>query len=289
MIRSMTGFGRGEGNGWVTEIRSVNHRFGEIHFRAPRNLAPLESRVKQRVRARVRRGRVEIWCTPQGLEAASGTTWLVDESAAAQVVEALRGLKERLGLAGEVGVSELAWFREIFRSVEPPLDLDETWDKILPSLDQALAGLEAMREAEGQNLMLQMSNSLEYIERLRKKIADKSEGVVEEYRDRLARRMEELLGENVPDPARLLQEAALLAERSDISEELTRLASHVEQFRAGLEGPGPHGKRLDFLVQEMHREVNTIGSKTGDMEISGWVVEAKCEVEKIREQTANVE
>lgn len=289
MLKSMTGFGRGEGQGWVTEIRTVNHRFGDVAFRMSRSLSSLESRFKEEIKRFVRRGRVEVSCNPENPSKSEAYTISLEEQLSDQVYEILRRLKERYGFQDDVGLADLISFREIFRTQEESPDLDRVWDAILPSLTEALQHLDGMRLAEGGNLHQGLKESLNMMVELQQKIATRAPEVIEFYRERLHKRLKEIMPGDELDQGRLMQEIAIFSERSDITEEITRLSSHVDQFDGAMEGPGPTGRRLEFLLQEMNREVNTIGSKGNDMQISQWVVDCKSELEKMREQIQNVE
>ncbi len=285
----MTGFGRGESGGWAAEIRSVNHRFCEIQHRLPRSLASLEGRFRDELKKRIKRGRVEVACYPDGRSVNETRSMVLDEQMADQLLRALIQLKERYGIAQEVELSHILSQRDIFRTVEESPDLDQVWQAILPALMEALEAHDQMRLAEGGALLAAIRESLQNLQGLREQIAVRAPDVTENYRDRLAKRLEGLLPGQEWDEGRLLQEAAVFADRSDITEELSRLSSHIDQFRSLPESTGPHGRQLEFLLQEMNREVNTIGSKANDLSISQWVVASKAELEKMREQIQNVE
>jgi len=285
----MTGFGRGESEGWATELRSVNHRFGEVSFRIPRNLASLESRFREEIKKRIKRGRLDLSCSPENPRKSEAFTFSLDEALSDQVYQLLNRLKDRYGLRQDPDLKDLAAFREIFRSQEESQDIEGIWEAVHPSLDAALDSLDRMRLLEGGNLTEGIKESLRVIGGTCRKFMERSPQVVEMYRERLLKRLNEFLPEDTIDQGRLLQEVLVFADRSDIEEELTRLMSHIQQFHAAMDGDGPHGRRLEFLLQEMNREVNTIGSKGNDLMMSQWVVECKCELEQIREQIQNVE
>jgi uncharacterized protein (TIGR00255 family) len=289
MIKSMTGFGRGESGGWITEIRTVNHRFGDIHFRIPRILSSLEGRFKEEIKKRVKRGRVEVTSSPDAAVKVEAARITLDEDRTDQIYQALTQVKERFGFDQDVSLDHLMSFPDIFKTVEDSPDLDQLWQAISPSLTNAINSLDEMRVAEGSNLMAVVMESLSVIEKIHPHLVERAPEVVEFYRERLTKRMESLLPGEQLDEGRMLQEAALFADRSDITEELARLLSHLEQFHTIMESPGPHGRKMEFLLQEMNREINTIGSKGNDMQISRWVVAGKSELEKIREQILNVE
>jgi uncharacterized protein (TIGR00255 family) len=289
MIKSMTGFGRGESDGWTTEIRTVNHRFADIAFRFSRELSSLERRFKEEIKKRVKRGRVEVYCSPENPKSSETSTVVLDEGLADQIYQILKGLNERYGFRQELDLGALVSFREIFKTLNASPDFDRIWTTILPSLETALESLDRMRLLEGENLLQGLKDSLHAMEEVHRKITDAAPQVVESYRERLINRMETLVPGDELDRTRLLQEVALFADRSDITEELTRLKSHIDQFYKAIDGQGSVGRRLEFLLQEMNREVNTIGSKGNDLHISQWVVECKSELEKMREQVQNIE
>jgi len=289
MIKSMTGFGRGEANGWCTEVRTVNHRFGDLHFHFSRSLAALESRFREKVKKTAKRGRMDLSCNPTDPSRVASCRLAVNEELADQIFQTMKGLKERYGLSQDVTLDHLVSYREIFQIVEEGQDLDQLWEELLPSLDEALAALDVMRQAEGRNLKEGIVASLGILEEMRERFREQAPGIVEAYRDRLAKRLESLEPGEKVDETRLLQEVSLFADRCDITEEVDRLQSHIHQFREMLNVPGPHGRRMEFLLQEMNREINTIGSKGNDLQISQWVVACKSELEKLREQIQNVE
>lgn len=289
MIKSMTGFGRGESEGWITELRSVNHRFGEISYKIPRNLASLDGRFREKIKKRVKRGRLDISCSPENSRRNEALTFFLDEALADQVYGLLKRLNERYGFRQDPDLKDMTAFREIFRTQEESPDIERIWETVCPSLEAALDSLDQMRVAEGENLVQGIKESLRLIQGFCRKCMERSPQIVEMYRERLLKRFKELLPENGLDQGRLLQEVLLFSDRSDIGEELTRLMSHIHQVHEAIDGEGPHGRRLEFLLQEMNREVNTIGSKGNDLLVSQWVVECKCELEKIREQIQNVE
>jgi len=289
MIKSMTGFGRGEAKGWCTEIRSVNHRFSDLHCHFSRSLAALESRFRERVKGTVSRGRIDLSCNPTDPSRGASFRLAVNEPLADQVFQTMKGLKERYGLSQEVTLDHLAAYREIFHFTEEGQDPDRVWEELLPSLDAALAAHDAMRCAEGRNLQEGLTASLGVLAEMGGRFREQAPAVVAAYRERLAKRLESLQPGEEVDETRLLQEVSLFADRCDITEEVDRLQSHIDQFNKMLNGPGPHGRRMEFLLQEMNREVNTIGSKGNDLQISRWVVACKSELEKLREQIQNVE
>ncbi|MFO7173743.1 MAG: YicC/YloC family endoribonuclease [Bacillota bacterium] len=299
MIRSMTGYGRGEASGpdgrLVAEIRAVNHRFAEVVVRLPRSLTALEDRVRRMVQQQVARGRVEVTVTwEEGGERPRRVK--VDKDLALAYYNALREIASVTGSKIEITSDSLARWPDVLTVEEAEVDPESQWPVLAEALAGALAGLVAMREREGEALAADLRARLDRVAELVAAIGDRAPLVVQEYRERLSRRLDELLGPGVVDPARLAQEVAIFADRCDITEELKRLQSHLSQFRAELDGesppdggPRPVGRKLDFLVQEMGREINTVGAKAQDLAIAAAVVEVKTELEKIREQVQNIE
>lgn len=292
MIRSMTGFGRRQApwkDGTLTiEIRSVNHRFLEIACRLPRALTAQEEVFKKAVQQRCSRGRVDMTVTIQSGKGRAGTVNL-DQALAKQYHRALRTLKNSLKLSGTIDVALIAGLRDVL-AVSDQVPEDPKLARLAHKLAlQALDDLESMRVQEGAALAKDMSGRLQTIKEHRSAIAHRSPALIEETFERMKQRIEKLLGSEVPDLPRLHQELAIYAERGDITEEIVRLDSHMIQFDQQLNRAESVGKTLDFLLQEMGREVNTIGSKANDAEIASHVVHMKAELERIREQVQNVE
>jgi len=292
MIKSMTGFGRGEWQGEeksiIVEVKSFNHRYLDISPHLPRRLNPLESRVRNLVKMRLSRGRIEV--AVQVDDSSPGEQKLeLDFALAKDLYQALRALQEGLGIQGEIRLETLANFREIFKRQEVETDLEQEWSFLQPALEGALGRLEQMRREEGLALREDFLHRLAAVDKMVREVEEKSPAILRAYRDRLAERVQELSGGLPLDEARLAQEVAYLAERSDITEELVRLRSHLHQFREMMDDAKPVGRKLDFLLQEINREANTIGAKGSDAGIAGVVVGIKSELEKMREQVQNVE
>ena len=293
MIRSMTGYGRGETGGetqrFLIEIKSVNNRYLDVQVKAPRSLTALESRLKKSVQERFSRGRFDVFITRVGGEQTSGRL-TVNRALAEDYVAALKELKERFGLHGEPDIATIASFPDVIAMSESAEDPAQLWQVLAAGMKQVLDDLETMRAGEGAALARDIVNRLSAITRLISGIRQKSPLIVERSRKRMTENLARLLNEQ-PDPVRIAQEIALLAERTDVTEELTRLDSHLAQFNAllGDESREGVGRKLDFLIQEIGREVNTIASKAMDADISLDVVEIKAELEKIREQVQNIE
>ncbi len=293
MIKSMTAFARAvrqtESAEVTVEARSYNSRNLDFHLKLPYTFAALEDRIKQRVQERIARGRLELRVQIRET-AGPAEGFEVDEPRARQYVEALGRLRSLFSLEGGVTLDHLVAAGDIIRPVETERDLEERWPVIREALDQALADLDTMRLREGRALERDFLERLDRLEELLGRVEGLSEGLMELYRDRLLERVGSLAADAAEiDPARIAQEAAILAEKSDVSEEIVRARSHVAQFRSFLSDGEPAGRKLNFLLQEFNREFNTIGSKATRSDISHLVVEAKSEVEKIREQVQNVE
>jgi uncharacterized protein (TIGR00255 family) len=291
MIRSMTGFGAGRGavNGEEVdvEIRSVNHKYCEVKARMPRELAPLEHEVVRAVKERLARGGVDV--AVRRTAAGSLVAPRVDVGLAESYARAFAEVQARLGLPGQVTLADVISAEGVVRLDERTVDLEIVGEALRRALSQALTQLLTMRGREGEALARDLSARLEELERLAGRVAALAPEAVEQYRARLSERIAELTRGLPVDPARLAQEVAVFADRTDVAEELTRLRSHVGQVRALLGASDPSGRKLDFLVQEMHREANTIGSKSQHGEIAGLVVALKAEIERMREQVQNVE
>jgi uncharacterized protein (TIGR00255 family) len=291
MIRSMTGFGAGRGSTGAeeldVEVRSVNHKYCEVKVRLPRELAALEVDAAKAVRERLARGGVDVSVRRAG--AAGTVAPRVDASLAEGYARAFAEVKARLGLAGAVTLADVVAAEGVVRLEERALDVDAAGAALRAALGAALDALVAMRAREGEALGHDLASRLDAVEALVARAAALVPQAVEHHRDRLAERVQELTRGIALDPGRLAQEVALFADRTDVTEEVTRLRSHLAQARALLAGAEPAGRKLDFLVQEMHREVNTIGSKSQSAEIAAIVVSAKAEIERLREQVQNVE
>jgi uncharacterized protein (TIGR00255 family) len=292
MIRSMTGFGRRQApwqDGSVTvEIRSVNHRFLEIGCRLPRPLSHLEDSFKKAIQQRCARGRIDITVSLQGGKGRAGSVNL-DQAIAKQYYQVLRTLKQSLKLSGSIDLALMSGLRDVVSVSDQPAE-DPKLAKVVQRLtNQALTDLAAMRTGEGKVLAEDMSARIETIRRYKTLVTGRSPLLAQQAYNRMKLRVEKLLVSEVPDLPRLYQELAVYADRGDITEEIVRLDSHMIQFEQTLNSIEPVGKTLDFLLQEIGREVNTIGSKANDAEIAGQVVLMKAELERIREQVQNVE
>ncbi|HVO18853.1 MAG TPA: YicC/YloC family endoribonuclease [Anaeromyxobacter sp.] len=291
MIRSMTGFGAGRGvvNGEEidVEVRSVNHKYCEVKVRMPRELAALEHEVVRSVKERLARGGVDV--AVRRIASGSLVSPRVDVGLAESYARAFAEVQARLGLPGPVTLAEVIAAEGVVRLDERVLDLENVGEALRRAVSAALGQLVAMRAREGEALARDLFSRLDELEGLVERIGALAPQAVETYRTRLAERIAELTRGVALDPARLAQEVAIFADRTDVAEEITRLRSHSAQVRALLDVSEPAGRKLDFLVQEMHREANTIGSKSQHAGIAGLVVALKAEVERMREQVQNVE
>ena len=294
MIKSMTGFGRSEytdGKRNITvEIKSVNHRYSDISVRMPRRYSFAEDKIKASVKAILIRGKIEVSVMVEYITE-NDMTIKLNEPLARQYYDNLRELKGNFGLSGDISLEMIANMPDVLKAIPDVEDEEEITKAILIPVEQAAANLEAMRKAEGEKLAEDLMAKGQNIKELLAKIAERAPMVVVDYTARLKERISELLDGNAVLPEeRILTEAAIFADKCSIDEEITRLDSHLIQMKKIIDSPkDAEGKKLDFLVQEMNREANTIGSKANDISITGYMLEIKSEVEKIREQVQNIE
>lgn len=291
-MQSMTGYGRAEINHarfhLTIEARSVNHRFLDVSLRYPRPYAPLESRMKRLVSDHFARGRIEVKVVERRNDEGRWDLSF-DYALAQQYYQAVRTLQARLSLPGPIELNTILNLREVVNLEEAAEDVEEMWELLAQGLDNALQALKQMRLQEGAFLFRDLQSRSQIIVQHITAIRQRVPHVVTIYRQRLQQRVQELFQQFELDTDRLSQEAILFAERSDVTEELTRLESHVLAFERLLSSPEAVGRKIEFLVQEMHREINTIASKSNDADISQRVVEVKSEFERIREQIQNIE
>jgi uncharacterized protein (TIGR00255 family) len=294
MIRSMTGYGKADGEGAcgriTVEIRSVNHRYGEISVRLPRPLLPFEGEVRKAVAARLKRGKIDV--TIQRDETADlQNKPLVNIPLAKAYRDAFDQLREELGLyTDQVNLSLILAQRDVLVGGRPEEADDEgARQELMEAVLRAVDLAEAMRLAEGGALKADLEGRRQALALIMDRLAQRVPVAVENSGARLRERLAQLLGDTAVDEARLAQEIAVMADRSDVTEELVRFNSHLAQFDQMLAQDEPVGRKLDFLLQELNREVNTIGSKANDAEVATLVIELKAELEKIREQVQNIE
>lgn len=292
-MKSMTGYGRGSADGGAfavsVDLKTVNNRFLDVHLRLTGELASLEPLIKRQISSRLARGRVDVTVN---FEKTSQTAYELNRPLIAGYVNALREMQQEFDITGEIDINVLARLPGALQPSRDGLN-DEVVAGIERAIGEALDELEQMRAQEGETLRAEMAGRLDRIETLVPIIENAAAGLVDAYRLRLQKRIGELLDRNGQvveiDPARLAQEVAYLSDRSDVSEEMVRLRSHLSQFRDALNSTGETGKMLDFLLQELNREANTTLSKSTDLAIKEAALGIKAEVEKIREQVQNVE
>ncbi len=288
----MTGYGRSEqivdGRAVTVEIKSVNHRYFEFSCRTTRGYSFLEEKLKSFLQGRITRGKVDAYISVEALESAQ-TQVLVNHSLAEGYVQALRELAERYGLRDDISVSTVSRYSDIFSVHKAPEDEEAVWSSVQQAAEEALKNFLAMREAEGERLRADVLSRAGTIMKLVDEIETRSPQTVAEYQERLRQKIQELLGDNTVDEQRLLTETAIFADKVAVAEETVRLRSHFRQMEEMMATDAPIGRKLDFLVQEMNREANTIGSKAVDSKIAYLVVDIKAEIEKIREQIQNIE
>lgn len=292
MPRSMTGFGRGEalgeGKKFTVELKSVNHRFSEVMLRLPRGMISLEEKARRYIQSRLARGRIDGFITVENCGEKTPAV-KVDKALAASYYKAMEELLNDLGISSEIKPEHLLALPNVVSVEEPPEDIDSFWPVLEQALTQAVDRLLEMREVEGIRLQEDLSARLDQIRNITGDIEKRAPGVVEEYRLKLTQRLQEWINDSTIDPNRLMAEVVIFAERSSITEEIVRLYSHVAQAGETLKLEEPIGRKLDFLLQEMNREINTIASKASDLQIAKESVNIKSELEKIREQVQNLE
>lgn len=291
MIKSMTGFGRGkyenEGRTYTVEIKSVNHKYSDINVRLPRFLNSVEDKIRKRVAEVISRGKIDIFVSFENYSS-QGTTIRINKELAKEYIKELKSLAEESDLRFDLNVIDVSKFPEILKLEDE--DNDELiGQEVMVALDFALENFVLMRESEGQKLIEDIERRIYLIQEKVNEVTKYSSTLVEEYMARLQTRVNELLAPGVVDEARLMQEIVIFSDKSSIEEELTRLKSHIGQFLELIKQSSPIGKKIDFLIQEINREVNTIGSKANSLDITNKVIEIKTEVENIREQIQNIE
>jgi uncharacterized protein (TIGR00255 family) len=292
MIRSMTGYGSADlehqGQHLNAEIRSVNHRFCEVSVRAPRLVSLYEDRIRQLIQERFSRGKFNLTISWAGASEDGGELKL-NQSAADRYVALLHQLKERYGLSQEIDLRTLAALPDLFTWEHAALSDEETWALLKRVVDACCDNMNAMKAREGDALAKDLIHRLGLIRGQLDQVAERAPYRPHEAKDRLQTRLQQLLGDVEVDPVRIAQEVALMVDRLDCTEEVVRLSAHLDQFKHLIEGQELAGRKLNFLLQEMNREANTIGSKSNDVEITRAVIVIKEEIERLREQVQNVE
>jgi len=291
MIKSMTGYGKAESaldQGKIAvEMRSVNHRYGEISVKLPRALVCFENEVRKVVSGRLKRGKIDVFIQ---LETAfAGRPPVVNASLAREYYTTFSALSEELGIREPIPLALIVSQRDVLAVAENDVEADSMREELLAVVERAIDAMETMRLREGRELVEDLRTRRANLSRFIDEIARRAALVPAEYAEKLSLRLAQFGVKNMPDEARVAQEVVLMADRCDITEELVRFASHLIQFDAALKSSEPVGRKLDFLLQELGREVNTVGSKANDSEIASCVVELKTELEKIREQVQNIE
>lgn len=292
MIKSMTGFGRAkceyEGREYNVEIKSVNHKYSDVSIKIPRQISYLEEKVRKEILTKVSRGKIDVFITLQDYSE-KGKNIKINKELAKVYISQLRELAEETCITANIDVIDISKFPEVL-NISNEDNEEIYWDELRGVLDTALDNFVAMRETEGNKICDDLKARMERIREKVSKISSYSAGLVEEYIVKLNTRVKELMSTDVIDENRLAQEIVIFSDKSSIQEELTRLDSHISQFLDLLSnGNSPVGKKLDFIIQEMNREVNTIGSKANSTKISEGVIELKTEIEDVREQIQNIE
>ena len=292
MIKSMTGYGRAqitvEDMSVTVEIKSVNHRYFEFSARIPRAYGFLEEKLKSHLQQLISRGKVDCYVQIEALES-DDVTVKVNHSLAKGYVDALKELAERYNLSDDISVSTLSRYSDVFSIHKNEADEEKIWNAVKETADVACAKFIEMRAIEGEKLKADLTEKIDVIADNVTFIEKRSPETVKEYHEKLRAKMAELLQDVHIDEQRILTESAIFAEKIAVDEETVRLRSHLQQFTQFLEADGPIGRKMDFLVQEMNREANTIGSKAQDVTIARNVIDIKAEIEKIREQIQNIE
>lgn len=290
-MKSMTGFGRAslESNGknYIIEIKAVNNKYSDITVKSPKRLSFMEDKIRKQIANRITRGKVEVSVSFFDFSNKSKNV-VLNKEIAKEYIKQLREIADENNLSENISVVEIAKLPDILNSIDSDND-EEIAGEALKCLNMALDSLIEMRKAEGENIKQDLLVRIERVQNLVDKIAENSKGIVEEYVSKLEKRVKEILKTDVVDENRIAQEAVIYADKTSIEEELTRLNSHIVQFKELVNSDGPVGKKLDFMIQEMNRETNTIGSKAGSGEITKAVIDLKVELEDIREQIQNIE
>ncbi|OHW62633.1 hypothetical protein EUAN_11980 [Andreesenia angusta] len=292
-MKSMTGYGRGEfqesNKSFVVEIKTINHRYNDILVKMPRHISHLEEMVKRSIKEKVNRGRVEVYINMESVEG-NDVEVAVNLALAKSYKEAAEKISRELSIAGELSLESIMKFPDVLKAEKLEDDEDELKRALYGALEKAIEALVGMRSREGEKLREDMIEKLGNIDSKISEIEKRAPLVVSEYKEKLNQRISDMLeGKYELDESRLANEVAYFADKSGIDEELVRLRSHISQARSTAQSEGAVGKKLDFIVQEMNREANTIGSKVGDIDITNMVVDIKTEIEKVREQVQNIE
>ena len=293
MAISMTGFGRGEYKNdnyhFIVECRTINHKYADINIRLPRKISFLEDKIRSVVKDYIKRGRVDLYIKLD-LIGSEDVNLKFDEKLATQYVNILKNIKSTFELQDDITVMNIAKFPDVIKSEEKEEDEDLLWSMLKESLQDALLRLKDMRSEEGIKLANDIDMRCDLLNNYIEEIEKYSYNVVNDYKERLKNRITEILDDpSLVDETRLAQEVAIYADKCSITEEIVRFRSHINQLKNAIHKNESIGRKIDFLIQEMNRETNTIGSKSSDLNITNLVVEVKSELEKIREQIQNIE
>ncbi len=292
-VKSMTGFGRGNGNfgglDFTIDIKAVNHRFFDFSARIYKDYAFLEDPIKKRIAEKVTRGKVDVYFHTEKSSEETELTAKIDKNLIRVYLDAAKELEDEFNVRNDLAAARLLTMPDVLAISQPEVEDEEIKKVVLEAVDQALESFISMREIEGEKLKTDLLANLLFIESCVEKVEELAPASVDAYKKRLQDKIAETLADRSIDEARVLTEVAIFADKVAVDEETVRLRSHLSQFRDLLAGGGPIGKKLDFLVQEMNREINTIGSKCNSIEITRIVVDVKSCIEKIREQIQNVE
>lgn len=291
MIRSMTGFGRSkyeiDGREYTVDIRSVNHKYSDISVKMPRIIAYLEDKVRKEILANVSRGKIDVFITMEDFSEKGKQIKLNKELAKAYINE-LKSLAEETGIKCDLNVVDITKYPDVL-NIKDEDNEELIWNELKKCLDDAIANFINMREIEGNKMKLDIVERIKGISTKVSEISEFSSGLIDEYILKLNTRIKELLNTDIVDENRLAQEIVIYSDKCSIEEELTRLNSHISQFLDLIEKDSPIGKKFDFIIQEMNREINTIGSKANSLDITNRVIEIKTEIENVREQIQNIE
>lgn len=291
-MKSMTGYGRAklqkESREYIVEIKSVNHKYLDMNIKLPRNLFCMEDRVRKSISNKISRGKIDVFITyiNNGIE---GKNILINKDIARLYIKELEELANENNIASGLRATEISKLPEVLNIVIDEDDEDKIWSDLNECLEEALSNFVNMRETEGERIKLDLEERLNEINENVAKIIQNSTGLIEEYVVKLRNRIKEMLDTDIVDETRLAQEIVIYSDKISIEEEITRIKSHIEQFRTLLNEKDPIGKKADFIIQEMNRETNTMGSKSGSIDIINLVIKIKTQIEDIREQIQNIE
>jgi uncharacterized protein (TIGR00255 family) len=292
MIKSMTGFGKGEAKGksgiFTVEIRAVNHRYFDLSSKIPNGMVLLEDRIKELLRKDIKRGKVNLFLSHRSLEKDSGPITF-DKDAVSKYYRILSEIKKRMDIKGEIMLSHILSFPDVIVYEQKSFDIEAIWATVKEAVTKAASDCNKMRDREGKALYKDLSLRISRISRYIDSVSDLAPGVVAEYKHKLDFRIKDLVKSQAIDKARLETELAIFAKQCDVSEEITRAKSHLEGIMKALDAGEEAGRKLDFILQELNREINTLGAKANDIKISRIVINIKSELEKMREQAQNIE